>query len=108
MKHDHILIRGDFNMKQIDWETMLVNGTPNSFQYRLFDINDLFLNEMIKERPGPIFYLLSWDPSHLEMTSFKLPSDLGTFYLNSQVTWSQVTWHYLKSLGNHVWDLEVI
>ena len=50
MKHDHILITGDFNMKQIDWETMLVSGTHNSFQYRLFDtINDLFLNEMIKE-----------------------------------------------------------
>ena len=36
MKHDHILITGDFNMKQIDWETMLVNGTPNSFQYRFY------------------------------------------------------------------------
>ena len=64
MRHDHILITGDFNMKQIDWETMLVNGTPNSFQYRLFDtINDLFLNEMIKE---PTRFRGSDTPSKLD------------------------------------------
>ena len=57
---------------------------------------------------GPFFYLLYWDPSHLEVTSFKLPSDFGTFYHNLQVIWTEVTLHYLKSLGNHAWDLEVI
>ena len=61
--HDHILITDDFNMEQMDWEAMLVNGTPNSFQYRLLDtINDLFLNEMIKE---PIRFRGSDKPSKL-------------------------------------------
>ena len=50
IKHDHLLINGDFNLKQIDWENHMVRGLQNSYQNLVFDcINDLFLTEVIKE-----------------------------------------------------------
>ena len=50
IKHDHILIAGDFNLKQIDWATNTVSGLQSSYQYKVFDaVNDLFLHETIKE-----------------------------------------------------------
>ena len=50
IKHDHIIIAGDFNFKQINWETREVSGNPGCYAYQIFDsINDLFLEEMVKQ-----------------------------------------------------------
>ena len=49
-KHDHMVITGDFNLKQIDWSTHTVRGENTSYQHQIFDcVNDLFLTETIKE-----------------------------------------------------------
>lgn len=64
IKHDHIIIAGDFNTKQIDWDKMTVNGSTSSYQYKLYDtINDLFLTEIIKE---PTRYRGTSIPSKLD------------------------------------------
>ena len=50
IKHDHIIVAGDFNLKEIDWKLREVHGSPNSYQYKMFDtVNDLFFHEIIKE-----------------------------------------------------------
>ena len=50
IKHDHIIIAGDFNLKKINWSDFTVSATPNSFSQKIFDgINDLFLQECIKQ-----------------------------------------------------------
>ena len=71
IKHDHIIINGDFNMKQINWATREVSGEKNSFQYKLFDtINDTFLCENVKQptrmrvsdKPSCLDWVLSENP----------------------------------------------
>ena len=50
IKHDHILIAGDFNLKQINWESNTVRGEPSSYQQKVFDcVNDLFLYESVQQ-----------------------------------------------------------
>ena len=50
VKHDHLIITGDFNLKQIDWASNKVRGSEGSYQQKVFDcINDLFLAEIVKE-----------------------------------------------------------
>ena len=71
IKHDHIMINGDFNMKQLNWATREVSGEKNSFQYKLFDtINDTFLCENVKQptrmrgsdKPSCLDWVLSENP----------------------------------------------
>jgi hypothetical protein len=48
IKHDHIIIAGDFNLKDIDWKTREVQGSEANYAHKIFDgINDLFLNETV-------------------------------------------------------------
>ena len=64
LKHDHIIIAGDFNLKQIDWESRQVNGSQDSYQYKVFDtVNDLFLTETVQE---PTRFRGSDQPSKLD------------------------------------------
>ena len=50
IKHDHMIIAGDFNLKQINWDTREVSGNPGCYAYQIFySINDLFLEEMVKQ-----------------------------------------------------------
>ena len=64
IKHDHIIIAGDFNLKQIDWESRQVTGAQDSYQYKVFDaVNDLFLTETVQE---PTRFRGSDQPSKLD------------------------------------------
>ena len=50
IKHDHLIITGDFNLKQINWANKEVNGENSSYQFKVFDtINDIFLSENVKQ-----------------------------------------------------------
>ena len=61
IKHHHIIIAGDFNLKQIDWESRQVNG---SYQYKVYGtVNDLFLTETVQE---PTRFRGSDQPSKLD------------------------------------------
>ena len=71
VKHDHLIIAGDFNLKQIDWSTLSVNGSSDSLQYQIFDtVNDLFLSETIKQptrfrgtdKPSNLDWVLTENP----------------------------------------------
>ena len=84
IKHDHLMITGDFNLKQIDWETNSVRGEANSYQYEVFDcINDLFLTEVIKEptrfrgtnTPSKLDWVLTNNPDCIQ--DKKVDSPLG-------------------------------
>ena len=64
IKHDHIIIADDFNLKQIDWESRQVTGSQDSYQYKVFDaVNDLFLTETVQE---PTRFRGSDQPSKLD------------------------------------------
>ena len=64
LKHDHIIIAGDFNTKQINWELNSVRGKESTYQYKLFDtVNDLFLKDVVQE---PTRFRGSDNPSNLD------------------------------------------
>ena len=92
--HDHILINGDFNMKQIDWTTRTVRGLPEeiriarnlpvTFKQKLFDtINDLFLSETVKQatryrgtdKPSNLDWVLTENPDC--MSNMNIDAPLG-------------------------------
>ena len=59
------MIVGDFNCKEIDWDTRIVNAGPGHFSQCLMDcINDLFLDQQIVEptryRDGENSNTLDW------------------------------------------------
>ena len=47
---DHLIIVGDFNIKEINWTDNIVNTGHNHLAYRTYDkVNDLFLDQLVKE-----------------------------------------------------------
>ena len=82
IKHDHLIITGDFNLKEIDWESRSVKGGTESYQRKIFDcINDLFLNETIKsptrfrgsDTPSKLDWVLSENPELIHDISISPP-----------------------------------
>ena len=64
IKHEHLVITGDFNLKQLDWAKRELSGEYSSYQYKVFDtINDLFLSENVKQ---PTRFRGSDTPSNLD------------------------------------------
>ena len=62
---DHLVIVGDFNMKEIDWAEHKVNTRESHLSYRTFDkVNDLFLEQLVTEptrhREGEQANVLDW------------------------------------------------
>ncbi|MES9880231.1 MAG: reverse transcriptase domain-containing protein [Sedimenticola sp.] len=46
----HVLIMGDFNLPQIKWQELYVDGSDNSFASKFYDVtNDLFLIQHVQE-----------------------------------------------------------
>ena len=81
MKHDHIIITGDLNLKQIDWVNGTVKGNTARYQYQIFDcINDLFLNEMVKE---PTRFRCSITPSTLDWVLTENPNCIQDIVVDS-------------------------
>ena len=63
--HDHLIIVGDFNFKEIDWANMTVHASDSHPASLIYDkINDLFLHQHILEptrfRQGDNPSLLDW------------------------------------------------
>ena len=50
LRYTHLLIMGDFNLKNIDWEYQTANTTENQLEYTFIEgIKDLFLCQHVKE-----------------------------------------------------------
>ena len=65
LKYNAMVIVGDFNYKEIDWENNIVRANENNAASYIYDkINDLFLTQLIKEptryREGETSNLLDW------------------------------------------------
>ena len=92
IKHDHIIIAGDFNLKEIDWDTRQVKGSVNSYQYKVFDcVNDLFQEQTIKEStrfrrtniPSKLDWVLTENPQCMSNKAIGLPLGLSDHALIS-------------------------
>ena len=92
IKQDHIIIAGDFNLTEIDWDTRQVKGSVNSYQYKVFDcVNDLFLEETIKEPtrfrgtniPSKLDWVLTENPQCMSDKTIGPPLGLSDHALTS-------------------------
>ena len=117
LKHDHIIINGDFNLKQIDWESNHVSGISDSYQNRVFDcVNDLFLTEVIKEptrfrgtnTPSNLDWVLTENPECIQEKSVESPLGLSdhsmisvTYQCNVEKDESDETNRYSFFNGNY-------
>ena len=82
LKHDHIFVAGDFNLKEIDWAKLNVKGRDDSYQHKVFDgINDLFLSETVKQPtrfrgsniPSCLDWVLTENPDCVENLTIESP-----------------------------------
>ena len=115
IKWKHLCIVGDFNYKEINWETNEVSANQDHSAYKTYDtINDLFLHENVRQptrfRNNQIPSALDWvltdkedSITHLEVTSPIGKSDHAviTFNINVATSYdSERTYHaYYK--GNY-------
>ena len=81
--YTHMIITGDSNVKEIDWVNHFTNTNPNHLAYKIFLINDKFLNQLVTEptryRRGEMANTLDWiltDSPHL-IDSFDIGPPLG-------------------------------
>lgn len=82
MKHDHIIITGDFNLKKIDWVNREVHTKEGSYEHKMYDtVNDLFLHETVKQctrfrgtdTPSALDWLLTENPDRVVNISIEPP-----------------------------------
>ena len=80
-KHNHLLLTGDFNMKEINWNSLEVNASANHFAHVLFDtVNNNFLSEVVKQ---PTRQRGSDNPSALDWVLTENESNIENLYLES-------------------------
>ena len=67
LKYDHIIIVGDFNLKQLGCDSNQVNGSQGSYLFNVCDaINDLILTESVQE---PTRFWVFWTAFEIRLCS---------------------------------------
>ena len=92
VKADHLIITGDFNLKEIDWNNKIVHGLSSSYAHKTYDvINDLFLTECIKQctrfrgtnKPSALDWALTYNEDLVENLDVQAPLGLSDHSLVS-------------------------
>ena len=83
VQHDHLVIVGDFNFKEIDWENKIVKASEDHPATKLYDkTNDLFLTQHVHE---PTRFRNGQVPSVLDLLFTSNEDMVGSLTINPPI-----------------------